>query len=475
MRSIAGLLCISLFWASTSCAAEPSPEPDAKNLGEAMSFRIFRDATPGCEPTCAEWIYANGRIVQDSVAGLEEILARAGRRELPILVSSQGGDVNAAMAMGRLIRARKIDVAVARTVEKTRAPSPPRRDDDVPRGLASSFGGWCASACTYLLAGAERRFIAPAARVGVHDFYAFDRKVVLVQRVYQNNVWKRGGEIVRRERELLSEKRRTLTLRDDPQNHAKIESGIESYLRTMGMEKSLAEIIAQTPYSSGHVLTRAELVQTRLLSDDGGAELLIALYRPYLAAPDLTLAAYRTPSVAAMVLWSMRESCFLAPPSLREKCLSWRGGGSTRNANDPRPPFAVNSENAERRIAGDWAPPPIVAAAALPVAGSAQSAASWRSVCSAVQKNATRAENEDYRRALDAEIKTHLPKGPSLGPAEVAVIVVVGPSGDPVFLNLHTNRGEDVYETAMRQSLSSMHTAPPPAGCYAARQVVSFH
>ncbi len=83
--------------------------------GADMQFLVVRSNQPGCEPTCPEWISAEGTIVRESPTHLKKLLKAIGDRRLPIVVTSLGGDVDAAMVLGRIIRARKLEVAVGKT------------------------------------------------------------------------------------------------------------------------------------------------------------------------------------------------------------------------------------------------------------------------------------------------------------------------------------------------------------------------
>ena len=78
----------------------------AKPEDDQMVFVVVRGGEPGCEPTCPEWISAEGGIVADTPARLTKLLKTVGGRRLPIVVSSPGGDVDAALALGRMIRQR---------------------------------------------------------------------------------------------------------------------------------------------------------------------------------------------------------------------------------------------------------------------------------------------------------------------------------------------------------------------------------
>ena len=71
------------------------------------------------------------------------------------------------MAMGRLIRAKRLAVVIAHT---KLAPCPARdKSCGVAKGIADSRGAYCASACTLALAGGVERYVSPLSYVGVHQ------------------------------------------------------------------------------------------------------------------------------------------------------------------------------------------------------------------------------------------------------------------------------------------------------------------
>ncbi len=100
--------------------ATPGPHA-APNAAQPMRFVKVRGDNPACRPDCPEWISAEGKIVTGSADALERTLKAAGGRRLPIVINSAGGSVEDAMAMGRLIRAKRLAVVVADT---TLAPCP---------------------------------------------------------------------------------------------------------------------------------------------------------------------------------------------------------------------------------------------------------------------------------------------------------------------------------------------------------------
>jgi hypothetical protein len=91
----------------------------------AMRVIIVTDSRPGCEPNCPQWIAANGEITAETPAQFQRVFKALGQKKLPIFISSPGGSVPAALAIGREIRKRKLDVAVERTIfQNASSPQP---------------------------------------------------------------------------------------------------------------------------------------------------------------------------------------------------------------------------------------------------------------------------------------------------------------------------------------------------------------
>ena len=131
-----------------------------------MRFVRVRSDNAACRPDCPEWISAEGKIVTGSADALERMLNAAGGRRLPIVINSAGGAVEDAMAMGRLIRAKRLAVVVAHTTVAPCAKG--AKTCGEAKGVADSRGAYCASACTLALAGGVERYISPQSYIGVH-------------------------------------------------------------------------------------------------------------------------------------------------------------------------------------------------------------------------------------------------------------------------------------------------------------------
>ncbi len=102
-----------------------------------------------------------------TAAQFADVVKRLNGRRLPILIHSPGGSVPDAAAMGELIRARGLAVAVARTLI-TNCPEAAPKCPDGP-GAAITGGATCASACVLVLAGGVERLARPSAGRGAPD------------------------------------------------------------------------------------------------------------------------------------------------------------------------------------------------------------------------------------------------------------------------------------------------------------------
>lgn len=126
-----------------------------------MRFVVVRSNQASCEPTCPEWISAEGTIGPKTPALLTATLKTLGGRKLPLVLASSGGDMAAAMATGRLIRKNKLSVAVGTTTFVGCQPDQESCTANDNKG-ADYFGmalsrGKCMQACTLVLASGVRR------------------------------------------------------------------------------------------------------------------------------------------------------------------------------------------------------------------------------------------------------------------------------------------------------------------------------
>jgi len=235
-------------------AAAPQPEP--------MRIVLTRSAEP-CEPDCREWLAAQGAISNDTVAELRRALAGLNGRKLPLLVYSTGGTVEAAIAMGELVRKSGLDIAVARTVFTQRDPALGTIDERSPL---------CASACTLFLAGGQRRIVPSQSRIGVHQQTIVETETTTV----------RDYKIVRGRRELVDERTETRTVKQE-QATGEIDAKMRRYLDAMGLDRSFIEVTVSTPADTMRYLKPDEMLATTIATELGSATLAFSSLRSGLA------------------------------------------------------------------------------------------------------------------------------------------------------------------------------------------------
>ncbi|MGH6813261.1 MAG: hypothetical protein ACREDM_13315 [Methylocella sp.] len=221
-----------------------------------MRIVVVRSSQPRCEPECAEWISAEGNIVLASAEQLRKIVNSLGGRKLPILIHSGGGLGHQAMLMGFLIRARGLDVAVARTVFDPCVNTPSGCKQGTwsgPLGEPAPQSASCSSACTFVLAGGVRRFVGRQARVGVHNFRINQPMVERWQKTYMGTA------------SVDAEIQRSFA--------PPIIANDRTYFRKLGISENIVDLMVSTPVSDMRILTETELLNLRLATEvkDGHA------------------------------------------------------------------------------------------------------------------------------------------------------------------------------------------------------------
>lgn len=202
-----------------------------------IAFFVATGPADACGPGCDRWIAADGKIDPDADQRLRRLLARLGRRRLPLFLHSAGGSVLGAIELGTLIRSRNMEVSVARTVpagcevQKGLVCEMRKRSGDVLESELDPGGGMCNSACVLVLAGGAVRSVPPWVRLGVHAI---------------------GFDGVGAGRAELAAATRSANAR------------IVRYLHDMGIPKALFDASNAVPNASPRFLRRDELVRFRL-------------------------------------------------------------------------------------------------------------------------------------------------------------------------------------------------------------------
>ena len=137
--------------------------------------------------------------------------------------------------MGKLIRAKGLAVAVARTLMPDCAETAPRCPDGP--GTVITGGATCASACALVLAGGVERLVGPVPEVGVHQI---------------TTVVKETDGVAHR----------TSTQKFYEQEGADAE--VKDYLTAMGIGDPVMAMLRKTPAASVHWLSLDDLRDSRL-------------------------------------------------------------------------------------------------------------------------------------------------------------------------------------------------------------------
>ncbi|MDX8529893.1 hypothetical protein RFM41_11110 [Mesorhizobium sp. VK25A] len=239
-----------------------------------MRFAVVRSSAPGCEPNCPEWISAEGTIEAGTPALLKRLLKTLGGRRLPIVVNSPGGNVEAALQLGRLVRKNKLDIAVGITEFSGCSPGMENcRDNDAKSqpysGVAHDSGAMCNSACPLMFAGGIRRVVGEWAYLGVHQITTtYQREKLLYRTTYR----------------VLNGKKKIISTRIVSRKNAgsyktyemskAVEKRLSAYLKEMGVEQGVLSVMKATPASDIRQIEPHDMLEMKLVTSLDSLDLL---------------------------------------------------------------------------------------------------------------------------------------------------------------------------------------------------------
>ncbi|MFD2053052.1 hypothetical protein ACFSQT_07980 [Mesorhizobium calcicola] len=264
-------LLVLLVMGHAAFAADP-----AGDFGPTMRFVIVRSNAPGCEPICPEWISAEGSIEAGTPALFKRMLKMLGGQNLPIVVDSPGGNVEAALTLGRLIRKNKLDIAVGKTRFDGCLPDVKGCTENDGRGGryfgdADASGAMCNSACPLMFAGGIRRLVGEAAYLGVHQITTTYIRTKLQYRTTYRIV---GGK-----KKVLSTRivsRKSAGSYKTYQMSKAVEKRLAAYLDGMGVGQGVLETMKDTPASAIHQLEVQNMLRMKLVTSLDSVDLLTA-------------------------------------------------------------------------------------------------------------------------------------------------------------------------------------------------------
>jgi hypothetical protein len=258
-RNVAGrrvlavlVVCAASLAAGAPAAAQPpvgrKSDLQSKLARQPLTFFLARGPEDSCGPGCRDWIAADGQFDEGSAARFRVFLARTKTKNIPIFFNSNGGLQEEAMAIGRIMRERRMRAGIALTRPEICARKPDDRtvcDTAKKSGkpLASewtSYDANCNSACGIALIGAADRWIPPGGAIGIHSpaYYCFLR----------------SGRIVGQKGDSrLAAQCRQFTKQGAAQ--------LAGYAREMGIGPDFVETMSKVPHNGMRYLTREELAR----------------------------------------------------------------------------------------------------------------------------------------------------------------------------------------------------------------------
>jgi hypothetical protein len=202
-----------------------------------------------------------------------------------------------ALAIGRMIRAQRLDIAVAKTrfesCQPTDAACQKAKEFDGFRGAPDDHLAICASACAYLFAGGVNRHVGYESFVGLHQ--STTRREQILTRYWVTT--RRFADGSTQTTKTITD-RRLIDLGIAAQTSEQEYRTVAAYLQEMGVSpKEFLAMVVATPASTIHWMTPTELVTTSISTDrQNGDHLITQINRSareaYLASPEYRTFAY---------------------------------------------------------------------------------------------------------------------------------------------------------------------------------------
>ncbi|MBZ9993478.1 hypothetical protein [Mesorhizobium sp. BH1-1-4] len=240
----------------------------------SMRFVVVRSNAPGCEPNCPEWISADGAIEAGTPSLLKRTLKALKGRRLPVVVNSPGGNVDAALALGRMIRKNKLDVAVGVTIFSDCQPEVRNCNDNRGKGadyfgIAHDDGAMCNSACPLMFSGGVRRVVGDFGYLGVHQITTTYRREKLLYRTTYR--------IVNGKKKVISTKvvsRKNAGSYKTYEMSRTVEKTLSAYLKEMGIGDGVLDVMKATPASDIRQIPLDDMLTMKLVTSRDTVDLL---------------------------------------------------------------------------------------------------------------------------------------------------------------------------------------------------------
>ena len=248
-RVLAALLFLVCGSATAHTITRPSQPAQARPAPRLIQthpivFYVAKGAADACGLGCDTWIAIEGQFDGSAAARFRRFFQPLRSRNLPIYITSPGGNLEQALAMGTYLHEKPAVVRVARTI--VRDCGFEAQDSDVclklkrsGRELAGDLwtrNATCNSACPYFLLGASRREIAPDSALGVHSAKVITQFLGVVPTPEMLAAANQRGK--ERSNGLLA-----------------------SYFSRVGADTGLLKLVSTVKFEDVHVLTRDEIIR----------------------------------------------------------------------------------------------------------------------------------------------------------------------------------------------------------------------
>ncbi|WP_085778951.1 hypothetical protein [Rhizobium sp. NXC14] len=250
-----------------SIGAAPSQAAGQRKPAGQPPMRFIIVHSLLCIEDCPEWISAEGRITADTPAQLRRVLKKIGDRKLPVVFQSEGGEVDAAYAMGRMIRKAGLETAIGGTRLKD-CPEDDARcaaaiaKDGSSVGVTYSDGAYCFSACPLAFAGGISRVSSQWAFIGVHQITTVYNRVRISYRIEYKIVNGKKTEISRKE-----VGRKAVGQSSSTKLGKKATAALTTYLKEMGVSGDLIALMMSTAPDRITIIPPADALRMGLNTD----------------------------------------------------------------------------------------------------------------------------------------------------------------------------------------------------------------
>jgi hypothetical protein len=226
-----------------------------------MDFVLVR--AQGCQEHCPVWISAEGRIVPSTPKRFKRFLAKYGADKPSVVFQSEGGDVEAAYALGRMIRKAGLETAVGGTRLKGCKIAEPRCSAGIHKsvpaiGTTFASGAYCLSACPFAFAGGVIRAAASFSELGVHQITTVFDDYTIIYRT-ETKIVNGKSKVVKRE---VGRKQR-VSYKLSPKHR----SQLLAYFDEMGVSRDLIILIGKAWASDMYYIRMEEAQKLGLVTE----------------------------------------------------------------------------------------------------------------------------------------------------------------------------------------------------------------